>query len=166
MEETFTLPERSIRALDETDQMPAALRECVHEFGYAIVHACVQRGVVEPRHIRSLVREIWDGARQPAQRNRIGRKYSPVLDSLDWILIQAGAGISATTLVRVLWDKGMVIVPNEPGHVMIEASLATVTGGNVICTKPEKHRRRLRAALRAQAQRLWPQLFSQTQNWP
>lgn len=158
-EEAFTLPQRALRALDDTDQMSAELRACVHEFGYAIVRAFISQGIDDPKKIRVLVREIWDGARQPAQRNRIGRKHSPVLDSLDWVLIQAGAQISAHALLKYLWSKGFAVIPWEPSTVAIEASLATVSGGNVVCTKYEKHRRRLRAAIHAQAKRLWPHLF-------
>jgi hypothetical protein len=158
--EIFELPQRSIRALEETDAMSPELRECVHEFGYAIVRALISHGIKEPRAIRQLVHEIWMGARQPAQRNRIGRKYSPVMETLDWVLLQAGSQIGAVTLLRVLWANSMVIVPYEPSSIMVDASLAELRDFDVKCTKTEKHRRRLRAAIRAQAQRLWPQLFS------
>src|SRR5580704_1124000 len=100
LEETFTLPQRSLRALEATDNLSPGLRACVHEFGSAIVHAFVQAGIKDPRRIRQLVHECWEGARQPAQRNRIGRQRSPVVDNLDWILVQAKAEITAERLLR------------------------------------------------------------------
>lgn len=162
--ETFTLPQRSLRALEETDNMPAELRECVHEFGYAIVRAMLSAGIKSPTTIRVLVKEIWHGARQPAQRNRVGRTHSPVLETLDWVLIQADASITAKALLRVLWQNGMVIVPWEPSTVMIEASKAEVSEFNQRVTKTEKHKLRLRAAIHAQARRLWPHLFGHGQS--
>lgn len=159
MDESFRLPERAIRAQAETDNMRPELRACVHEFGYAVVKACEFAGVKDPRKIRQLVYEIWMGARQPAQRNRIGRQRTPVQDSIDWLLIQAGAGVTAATLVRLLWHSGMVILPREPGTVMVEASKAEVSEFNERITKTDKHKRRLRAAIDAQARRLWPHLF-------
>lgn len=158
-EENNTLPARAVRALDETDNMSPAMRECVHEFGYAIVKSCMTAGITKPEIVRQLVKEIWHGARQPAQQNRIGRQHSPVVDSLDWVLIQAGAQITAKTLLRILWQNSMVILPREPGTVMIEASVGEVNDFTQRITKSEKHRRRLRAAIQAQARRLWPHLF-------
>lgn len=159
IDETFTLPARAIRALEATDNMSPELRACVHEFGFAIVHAFVTSGITTPRTIRRLVQECWMGARQPAQRNRVGRSHSPVLESLDWVMIQAGSEIGAKALLRVLWENNMVIVPREPSSVMVEASMKEVSGFNVRCTTIEKHKRRLRAAIAAQAARLWPHLF-------
>lgn len=166
-EETFTLPARSLRALEDTDNLSPELRQCVHEYGYAIVRAMMSAGIKNPATIRVLVKEIWMGARQPAQRNRLGRSsHSPVLETLDWILIQAGAQIGAKVLLRVLWDNSMVIVPLEPSTTMIQASAATLATFSERVTKTEKHRRRLRAAIEAQARRLWPHLFKLKQSHP
>lgn len=126
------------------DQMSPDLRECVHEYGLAIVEACLQAGVKEPRKIRQLVREIWDGARQPRQRRSPG-------GTLDWLLIQAGAEITAAELARVLWSSDLVIAPICPTQEMLAASMGTVSDFTIICSKQEKHRRRLVAAMKAAA---------------
>ena len=158
-----TISNRARRALEVTDEMPPGLRQCVHEFGYAIVNACLTMGVKEPRHIRALVREIWDGARQPAQRQRgIGDANThqcAMLAKLDWLLLQSGSAISAATLIRVLWNSGYVVIPNDPSDLMAEASMAEVTGHTEVMTKRQKHKRRLKAAIHTQAKRLWPHLF-------
>lgn len=141
---------KSERGLEATDDMPAGLRQCVHEYGFAIVNACLQFGVRKPAHIRQLVREIWAGARQPAQRATIGNR-------LDWLLMQAGSDLSAATLVRMLWSDSFVIAPLSPSALMTAASMATVSGHDVLVTKQQKHQMRLRAALFA-ARHMWPSL--------
>ncbi len=150
-------------AMDETDRMSPELRQCVHEFGYTIVRTCLSLGVREPRCIRHLVIEIWNGARQPQQRQMPitgeGDQTSRLIAQLDWLLIQKGAGISAATLVSVLWKSGFQIIYRSPTSLMIEASMAEVSGHNERMTKSEKHRRRLKAAMDAAARRLWPHLF-------
>lgn len=152
--------ERTLRALAETDEMPVSLRACVHEFGYPIVHACVAAGVNRPALIRQLVHEIWMGARQPQQRQGNGKSgvRSKVADHLDWLLIQAGSGISAATLLRMLWSHGMTIVPREPTNQGVTASLDAVKTMGAV-SRTEKHRGRLRAAIAATARHLWPQVF-------
>lgn len=124
--------------------MSPALRQCVHEYGYAIVKACLCAGVSKPERIRQLVKEIWEGARQPQQRRKVG-------GSLDWLLVQVGAQITTAALVRVLKDNGLVVVPIEATRKMIDASLAECSQFKDRVTKEEKHRRRLRAALWAGA---------------
>lgn len=123
-----------------TDGMPPKLKQCVHEYGFAIVKACLQAGVSKPEHIHQLVREIWDGARQPRQSRRRGGQ-------IDWILIQANAEITAAELSRVLFNNGLGIVPLAPTRAMLDASMAEVANFDVRCTKLEKHRRRLMAAV-------------------
>lgn len=159
------LPKRVVRALETVDMMPGDLRECVHEFGFAIVHACMEMGIKEPRHIRHLVSEIWRGARQPHQRRSLhasrGDRQPAALKDLDWLLIQSGSTISAATLIRVLWSSHLVIVSMSPSEAAIDASLAELADHNERVTKREKHRRRLLAGFRAQAKKLWPHLFSE-----
>lgn len=148
-----TKSERSERALAVVDSMSPELRACVHEFGYAIVRACLDAKVTEPRHIRQLVCVIWEGARQPAQRReRLG--------VLDWLLLQAGAQISAATLLRVLDANNMAIVPLLPSQTMVEASLAELADHSERVTKWCKHQRRIIAAVKAGAVHLRPQLLA------
>ena len=151
---------RRSNAFDEIDRMPGPLRECVHEFGFAIVHQCRELGVKDPRHIRQLVNVIWQGARSPQdrvhQRNGAG---SAVLNHLDWLLIQCEAGITAATLVRILAMHNMVIVPREPSPTMVDASCEAVQHMGLV-SKKEKHKGRLKAAIEASSRRLWPSLYS------
>lgn len=158
----LTLPDRTLRAVAATDDMPPELRACVHEYGFAIVQGMRQAGVTDPRRIRQLVHTVWMGARQPNQRvgGTVGRKHSPVLEHLDWLLLQAGAAIPARTLLRTLFQHNMVIVSREPADHMVAASMDATNHMGVV-SKAEKHRRRLRAAITAGARRLWPHLFEE-----
>lgn len=161
----INVPERVHRALEATDAMPAELRQCVHEYGFAIVSTLLQVGITKPSVIRSIVHSIWCGARSQSASQRFGHggksQPSAVLGQLDWLLLQNGAQISAVTLVRVLWMSGMVIVPREPNEPMVRASIeATARMGLV--SKSEKHKGRLKAALQAAAERLWPHLIGQS----
>lgn len=135
----YQIDGRRLRALAEVDAMPSSLRECVHEFGLPIVRCCVKYGVSDPIHMRELVREIWDGARE-------GKQTNGVYGTVDWLLIKSG-GVSSATLMRVLADHGLTIVPLDPTREMLAASMAEVSGFNIKCTREEKHRLRLRAAL-------------------
>lgn len=147
----YATSQKTIKSFERVDNMSPALRECVHEFGEPIVNACLQAGVRSPSNIRQLVRDIWEGARQPTQRRqRMG--------SLDWILAQAGAEISAKTLVRILRDNHHYIVPLEPTNQMVDASMQTVAGFDMRVTKRKKHEMRLRAAIKAGVKHLWPDL--------
>lgn len=150
-----TIGEKRQRALDTVDQLPPGLRECANEYGLPIVNACLENGIREPRKIRNLVREIWEGPRNLSQRG------GP-LTTLDWILVQAGCPISAATLVRILHDNHHYIVPLEPTKHMLDASLAEVSGFSERMTKREKHRRRIRAAILAGIKNIWPQLGRQS----
>jgi hypothetical protein len=143
--------EKTVRSFERLEQYSPALRECVFEFGEPIVTACLLAGVRESRCIRQLVRDIWEGARQPTQRR-------PALGSLDWVLIQAGAQINAKTLVRILRNSSHYIVPLDPTVEMLEASMNTVSNFDVRITKRDKHRLRLRAAIHAGVKHIWPDI--------
>jgi hypothetical protein len=69
---------------------------------------------------------------------------------LDWLLVQAKAEISAPELSRVFASQNLLIIPQMPTAPMVEASLAAVSGHTIVCTKREKHRLRLVAALAAE----------------
>lgn len=151
------LPQASLTGLAKTDAMPAALRELVHEYGFSIVDAFLTCGVSNPRHIRHLISACWMGARAPLDRPGLSGR----LGTLDWLLIEAECPIPAKTLVRVLYQTGpYFIIDVEPNDIMIDASIAA-TGAMGLVSKREKHRGRLRAALRAGAMKLWPHLFPQ-----
>ena len=144
MTEQFVIGEmtrKRIHSFDEVENMSPAMQQCVHEYGYAIVKACTSAGVTNPSRIHLLVKEIWDGARQPTQKRKKG-------NTLDWLLVQCGSPINGDTLRRVLHNGGLLIVAREPTKRMVDASLREVSDFSVRCTKTEKHRRRLSAALR------------------
>lgn len=148
------------RAFSEVDTMDPELRQCVHEFGYAIVKACLLVGVTKPNYIRHLVHEIWMGARQPEQKMAgSGQRTGAVRTThfLDWVLIQAGANISAERLVRLLWQKDFVIMPREPTREMVAASMEAIATMGTL-TKTQKHLIRLRAAIKAATKQCWPHL--------
>lgn len=138
-----TLGPRRLAALDIVDRMPGDLRECVHEFGLPIVAVLTRHGVKDPKAIREIVKEIWLGPRQ-------GGQTGGALKTLDVIL--ARGPISFKALSRMLADCTYVIAPLTPTKAMIDASLAEVSGHNVLCSKQDKHRLRLMAALKAASQ--------------
>jgi hypothetical protein len=129
-------------ALERFDAMSPELRECVAEFGFGIVSACLMAGVRSPRMIRTLVKEIWAGARQEGQRN-------DARGALDWVLQQSGSRLTGKGLRRLLSENNLALITVEPTRAMLDASMTTVSGHKILCTREEKHRRRLRAALRA-----------------
>lgn len=160
-----TLSASTLRSLDTTDGWPPGLRQCVHEYGYAIVQSFVQNGVTDPARIRELVTQCWNGARSAIDRprSRSGSQRA-VLNQLDWLLVQAGSTVTAATLLRVLRQSGLVVLPLSPSDAMVDASIDAV-GGMGLVSKREKHRGRLRAALRAGAEQMWPQLFNISGDW-
>jgi hypothetical protein len=116
------------------------MRQCVHEFGLPIVEVLRKFGISNPAHIREIVREVWLGSRN-------GDQQRSAMDSLDGLLIQSGSSLSAAGLRRFLATCNLAIVQASPTREMVEASMAEVSGGNVVVTKYEKHHRRLRAAI-------------------
>jgi hypothetical protein len=154
------LTDSALLSLAKTDAMPAELRACVHEFGAQIVNTLMQHGITKAASIRDIVHSCWMGAREPHQRHGLRVRRSPVADQLDWLLEQKGAQITSATLLRLLKSHSLVIVPLHPSTTMVEASMATVSTHNRAVTKEQKHRFRLQSAIRASAQRMWPQIFS------
>lgn len=135
------------RALDLTDQMPAHLRECVHEYGLPIVTVLMKHGITRSSAIREIVREIWAGARQTSQRRAPS-------STLDWYFAQAGIELNTATLLRLLADQSLIIVPKNATVQMVEASLSTVCNHDMVITKRQKHKLRLDAALDAGSKHL------------
>lgn len=140
----YTMSSKRLEHLASVDAMPHALRECVHEFGLPIVRSLMKFGITEPRYIREVVREVWLGPRQHGQK-------SGAMATLDVLL--ARGPVSSKMLLRFLADNNLAVVGISPTRAMLDASMAEVSGGNVRCTREEKHRRRLEAAIRAGAYR-------------
>lgn len=148
---------QSQKNMNEVDMLPLEHRRIVHEFGYSIYRALLRAGVRNPGAMRNLVNEIWHGARGSTRMGKpVGVRGSANIASLDWLLIQSGSNVSAATLLGHMRQAGLVIVPLEPMRQMIDASMETVSGHNVLVSKEEKHRRRLRAAIEAGVDALWP----------
>lgn len=158
MERIDTMSQRRLRALHDTDTSSPALRACIHEFGSEIVNAIYQAGITDPNKIRAVVLACWAGAQSGAQK-RGPAGASPVMGTLDWLLVQAASPISAATLLRFLWLNGMAVVPREPSTPMIEASIRAIYEVGAV-TKTEKHRIRLRDAIDVSMRRLFPQVFT------
>lgn len=150
------MPVRTVKGLERVDSMNGDMRRCVHEFGLPIVDTCIQSGVKEPRHIRQLVKEIWAGSRETWKQKQAG--HSGLVSKLDWILAQSDGPINAMTLLRILDQHDFVLVPRSPWVSMVTASMETVSGFDVKCTKQEKHSARLRAAVKAAVKHAWPHL--------
>jgi hypothetical protein len=134
------IAQKRIDALDAVDRMPSGLRQCVHDFGLPIVSVLTKFGIRDPRHVREIVREVWAGPRQMGQRGG-------TMATVDFALSRGG--INLPMLRRMLAENNIVIVSCEPTREMLDASMAEVSGFNCRVTREEKHRRRLRAALRA-----------------
>lgn len=112
--------QRAIARMQRVDDMPAEMRELVHDFGLTIVDAFVQSGVTKPNRIRHLIATVMKGAQEIGDRTdapRMGVIYA--------------------------------LIPAQPTERMIAASMATVANHDVRVTKHEKHRLRLAAALKA-----------------
>lgn len=115
--------EKIVARMARIDALPPAIRELIHEEGLSIVQSFLDVGVKKPEHIRHLIMRVRSG-------------------SVD---IGTGAGGFGWTQN----GRQMVVVPLEPTPAMINASMETVSAHDVECTKFEKHKRRLRAAIKA-----------------
>ena len=134
--------ERVLRSFETLERFDPALRDCVHEFGMAIVQLCLHVGVTDPRRIRVLVHGIWSGARS------VGQRGSHPVEVLDWLLPQQTEPISTKAIVGVIHAKGHTIVSRTPTKAMVDASLSALDDEGWV-TKQEKHKLRLAAAIRA-----------------
>jgi len=152
---------RREKSFVKVDNMPEPLRQCVYDYGLPIVSAFMNQGITKPSSIHEIVREVWNGTRSLYQKkigyNNIG---SEIENKLDWLLIQNGANITARQLIRILYQNQWVILPACPSRAMLDASMSVITGHTVVCTKEQKHKSRLTAAIMAAAKETWPFLYS------
>jgi len=126
------LKNRIVARMSEIDALPAEMRQLVHDFGWTVVKAFRDAGVTKAKTIVHLIRCVNEGSVEGKSRPMIFLDEAP----------------------KALAGNGLAVVPIEPTQEMIDASLAQVTGFNVIVSKPEKHRRRLRAAIEAGRQKI------------
>jgi hypothetical protein len=134
------------RRMARIDALSPEIRQLVHEEGLTVVGAFLDLGVTAPRHIRHLISTVRcgsnNGGMNPLQREAAHRSL----------------GIDDEVVTK-LKRAGLAVVPLEPTPRMIDASIALVRDHTEAMTKPEKHRRRLQAAILAAARGRWPHLF-------
>lgn len=146
---------------DVVDRLPPALRALVHEYGASVVTSFVENGVRRPEVIRTLIRAVHVGAREPGNARPAAARLpgKGALAHLDAWLVAHGATFTAQMVVRAIRDSGFTVLPTMgPTQTMVQASEAAVSGGNVKCTRQEKHQRRLQAAMVAGDREAWGDL--------
>ena len=116
--------QRRLAHMQTIDNLPEDWRALVHEHGFNVVMAMLDCGVKKAKHARHIINTVLD-------------ELSPVRGSFS----------SQGTRTRA--ENTLALIPREPTEAMINASMATVASFEVSVTKYEKHRLRLRAALRA-----------------
>jgi len=104
------------------DALPKDIRELIHEFGLTVVQAFLDQKVTKAYAIRHLIEQVQRGSNEP------------------------GTGVGGVGMVS---GRAMCVVPIEPTPAMIAASMATVANHDMAVSKEEKHRLRLRAAIKA-----------------
>ena len=114
---------RAQERMARVDAMPRELREIVYEFGLDVVQEFLNHHVTKPKSIKHLIATCLALDYDNGQR-RFAKNSTPGLRS-----------------------NLHVSVPREPTKEMIEASMREVSGHEILCTKYEKHRRRLKAAI-------------------
>ena len=141
--------------LDKTDALPKALRDCVHEFGYSVVHTFVQCGVTHPNTIRHLIHTVYKGAREPGNKRPAAKGHHRALDALDDYLLLHEGTITGRSLIGLLREASCVVLPREPTPAMVGASIAALSTHGIV-TYEQKHLIRLRAAIREGEREAWP----------
>lgn len=111
---------RVVARMDRIDAMPPEIRALIHEHGLTMIQAFLDVGVAKANQIAHLIDRVKHGSTEVGDRNT-----SPKQTAFH------------------------VYVPVEPSAKMIEASMAEVSNFNMNVTKYEKHRLRLRAAIKA-----------------
>jgi hypothetical protein len=96
--------DRRERSFQEIRLISPGLRQCVP----AIAHPCVESKLTKRRRIHNVVRIVWEGALQSAQRRKTG-------GAIDWILMQAHIGMCSATLFRLLSANTNKLFRNGPG---------------------------------------------------
>lgn len=153
MGEAHLLGARRLRALDQTDALPAELRAVVHEIGLPLVRLFMDCGITEPRHIRALVTACWVNAQGHPNRK------PGMASQIDAMLIRQGGAVTSGMLALLLRQTGAVILPVNPSPTMVQASIEE-TGRHGLMSKDEKHRARLRAGILAGMKEHWPEVWN------
>jgi hypothetical protein len=117
-----TQREKIVARMSYIDGLPKDVRELVHEYGFTVVKAFLDQKITKASAIRHLIDTVRTGSIDPG----------------------TGAGG-----VGMVGGRAMCAVPIEPTPAMIAASMATVANHDMLVSKEEKHRLRLRAAIKA-----------------
>jgi hypothetical protein len=146
--------DRVKRRMATIDAMPKELRALVHEHGLTVIQAFVDSGLTKPKAINHIIDTIHRGSTEIGLReSNIIYKNNPFAESiLDEILNALRAPPIAVQIINYLLRRGKVITPTEPTEKMIQASMDAVkpvSEGGELLNKRNKHKRRLRAALKA-----------------
>lgn len=126
-----SLVDRAMKRMARVDAMPPELRQIVYEHSLEVVQEFLNMGVTIPKRIKHLIdtvlaNDFANGAPRFARNQAPEGRRNPV-------------------------NRRMLVVPDEPTSEMIAASMAEVSTFDQRITKQEKHRRRLRVAIRAGA---------------
>lgn len=143
--------------IDVVDRMPAPLRKLAHEYGMSTVRAFVDSGVTDPRKIAFLIHIVFLGAREPGNRRPAGSN-SGLEQQIGLLLMRTGSTCGPRMFLRELREGGLTIVPTEPDHAMVDASLCALDDIGLV-NRETKHRMRLRAALKIAAKHHFPWLW-------
>lgn len=141
--------------IDVVDRLPREVRALVHEYGYSVVYEFVAKGITKPATIRHLMTAITRGAGEPGNERADAPQASRALNAFGRALAQNGVAVPPQRIVRTLRALGYTLIANAPTRNMVDASMATVANHDVVVTKPEKHFRRLQAALAVADRDLW-----------
>lgn len=117
-----TQREKIVARMSYIDSLPKDVRELVHEHGFTVVKAFLDQKITKASAIRHLIDTVRTGSIDP------------------------GTGTGGVGMVG---GRKMCVIPVEPTPAMIAASMATVANHDMLVSKEEKHRLRLRAAIKA-----------------
>lgn len=141
---------------EEIDNLPPGLRDCVHEFGWSVVRAYMEHGISKPNVIRHLIHTAWNGPREPGNKRGHERGGgNRAIQALDTYLLRADGVPHGRELVGLLRNSNIVLLPFEPTDKMVLASIDALSKRGTV-TYENKHRIRLRAAMKAGVAEAWP----------
>ena len=115
MRAVATSPNPGQAPIEAVDNLPADVRQLVHEYGYSVVNKFFEAGVTAPPRIRELIRAVHLGAREPGNKRLGGKDATSGLDA--W-LITRGATFTAHMVVRALRDHGYTVIPTGATTLM------------------------------------------------
>lgn len=146
---------RSQNRMKEIDSLPEDLRHLVYEHGWSIIKAFIDSGIKKKNSINHIIYTVREGSFEIGKREGENLIYKSIPLSeeiicrcLDFFKIPP----ISKQIIGHLIHKGQIIVPTEPSEKMIQASMDAVKpiseGGRPL-TKHQKHKIRLRAAMKA-----------------